>query len=659
MVESATVETGEAEHIGRNSVTVNATVTELDLGDLDASSTKLRFRYTEADDVDGNPYEESVWDWTRSDILEAEAIYPSAVRDGGSGGSATLDGLEPGTEYYYTAYVGGASGRYHGDIHSFRTAEATAMGIDRLGGLDPGDTVAFRLEWDGDPNDATLGLRDESGYEARTRIPVLPYVVPDFIVENVDIPSVAGTLEDVSGSFDVVNTGQPGDVRVTGPGVDVEETLGNGESLGVEFGIPTDEPGIRNLTFDIINEGAGETETLSRAIEVGAPDIGIAGVPSSVTGVLGESLDVPVVLENEGAGTGQYTLDVGGEEFVGVLDPGEVVEHVHTTSYETVDGDVVGVELVSGETETPEEADVSIGPGSVSASLVDVEAPAEVNVGEPYEVVTTVEADGDAPVDYTVFFEGQSEEGSLEPGETAEHAFQLTPDAPGSDVGLVELRNDSESLYETEVDVVTEVLPDPDPDPEPDPDPDPEPESEFVVVNRAVPSSVETGEAFDISLNIQNVGDGEGDVIVHIGDSAEHATLSANETTRLASTFSHSAPGERTYGIVLENDSTGRIDDTLTVTVTVEPDESDSPPTPTPPPAPEPDPIIVEPPDIDLPDYPDMPDYPDRPAPEPTPEPPRPPDEEYDGLLTYLDPLGVLGTTRQLPTVDGILGRDR
>jgi len=47
-----------------------------------------------------------------------------------------------------------------------------------------------------------------------------------------------------------------------------------------------------------------------------------------------------------------------------------------------------------------------------------------------------------------------------------------------------------------------------------------------------------------------------------------------------------------------------------------------------------------------------------QPEPEPEPEPEPPADSKYDGPLTYLDPLGIFGTTRQLPTPAELFGND-
>jgi hypothetical protein len=472
-----------------------------------------------------------------------------------------IEGLNPDGKYRYRAVLETKSGNIYGDTHEAQQFDDRILASDSVR-APRGEVNDMSLEWDSVSEDVWVHIRLPGSdleptvmHQAAKNIPLFPFLIPDFIVENINIDAAGTVAEGINVAFDVYNAGSQGAFSVTGPGVDTGGTLAQGERETIETTIQPDSPGIRTLEYEITNEQTGDVESFTKSVNIG-------------------SVEEAVI------------------------------------------------------------------------SLADVTAPEEVEVGESFDVVADVQSGGGKPVEYAVSFVGDEQGGTLDPNETASHTFPVTADNVGELTEPLTLTNETEGVVEEERDVVVDYF---EPDDgsggddggEDDDDGDEEADpADFAITSSDSPSSVVEGDRFDVSVTIENEGGQAGEAAISSGEKVQEMQLEPGESSTVSFTYQENVPGPRVYAVVVENVDDGVADDTVTEQVVVEPDVPDRVPDPEPP---EEGPIIIRP---DPPEY-EPPDY----------ELPQPGDgEPYDGPLTYLDPLGLFGTTRQIPTLNEVLG---
>ena len=211
---------------------------------------------------------------------------------------------------------------------------------------------------------------------------------------------------------------------------------------------------------------------------------------------------------------------------------GQEVEPDETVTFES--GDVEEVDL-SGE---------DIGLPEFAVSIDEDESALEVPPGENATVTATVTNEGGADDDAEIEFEvdGEVEDERTVPipaGESETLTFVWeTPDEEGEWNGTVSTQHDSESFT---ISAEEDAPPPPPPPPE---------EPQFTLTDLDVPDEVDEGSEFDVSVEVTNIGEAEGETTVQLRFAGETRAekvveLGPEESETISDTFlADVEPGE-------------------------------------------------------------------------------------------------------------------
>lgn len=417
-------------------------------------------------------------------------------------------------------------------------------------------------------------------------------------------PDLLDVGESLTLPVDVTNSGGKDgevDVSLTPDGGDTQTqtvTVPAGGSETVDF-TPTPPSPDNPLTYTV--NVAGEEQTVTARMEEVEPADFSLETPDSVTMDEPSVVEVEAVVEN----TGQ---EAGSTE-VSMLDASEVVE------------------LDGGEsTPVPLRTDITPSPGDVqeytvelsdgTSDTVGVEFPTDISDTSRPTAEIDVQNTGDVAGSMTLLLGGNivgSRE--VDAGETATFTVEPPLPDPGTE-SLYEVRvrpdDDNDSGDTEQFNMATDVLPTPEP-------------PSFNLVDVVAPDEARVGQSITVDAIVENTGGESGEVTVRSDGDIRQVTIDGGSqeivTLSLPSPFNQ---GFEDYEVSVGDQSER---------VNVDFRE-------------------VEP---DVPDAPELPETPEQPV---TPQPPsrgpgipaRPGDGDkpYDGIFTYLDPLGVLGTSEQI-----------
>ncbi len=285
-----------------------------------------------------------------------------------------------------------------------------------------------------------------------------------------------------------------------------------------------------------------------------------------------------VVQDSEVVFEGESNLAPGSEEFMDQLDfrveafgPDGFIQSADSVTFDgemwqatvsdldTFEPQDVNLVLETGQssTETTHE-DVPMVSPQAAFDISNLEHPEEVTVGESFEVSLDVEntgtQSGSTTIELSIGDISESQTVDLDVGESQTVTFEPTAFS-GGDYSVVVSETESGNELTGSITFNAEAEPD------------------FELSNLQAPSSVVTGNAMQVSVDVENVGDGAGitDLTLDVGGTTATNTvqLDAGASTTVTFTIVAPAPGDYTASVTESN--TGA---SVSADVTVNPEPS-------------------------------------------------------------------------------------
>lgn len=419
----------------------------------------------------------------------------------------------------------------------------------------------------------------------------------------------------------VRNVGETaGTARVDIDGRRQSVSLGIDEESTVTRTFSPSGVGSEARVVEVINERTGETtDTQAVEVEVVEPKrasfaLESTDVPSSVQ--VGGQYTLTALVRNTGDQRGAAEVSVGENTRSSTIAPGQTSQAQFTLTAQESEGRETRVVTVRNTDTGSVAAERSVGVGVEPEpqpffDLTGLDVPQEVQVGKEFVAEVSVANAGNADGPVTISHGDATQELTIPTDAEREVALTLSEPQPGPLAVEVAAENGATGVVDDTIveDIsVTEA-----------------PKPSFRIRRVDAPSFTTAGETYSISVLVGNTGDADGEAQVSVDDTTQTRSVPAGESVEPSFTQGASQPGVISHDISVTNGATGETQGEQTVGLEIQPE-----------PEPEPEPI---------------------PEPEPEPKPiPEPPEdgETYDGPLTYLDPLGLFGTTRQLPELDEV-----
>lgn len=451
----------------------------------------------------------------------------------------------------------------------------------------PGDSVEYTL---------TAGGAEQTVVAEMATQPRAAY--------NIALDSL-GTVqpgEPISIVGSVTNTGDAdGSDTVSVQGFDASEqvSLSPGETQDFDLDVTAPSAQGASETYTV-NVGEAEEGVTATVVQLSPADFGL-DVPPSVTMDEPSLVEVEATVTNEGEEAGSTEVSMLDDAEVVELDGGESTTVPLRTDITPLPGDVqeYTVELSDGTSDT-----------------VGVEFPTDIaDTGRPTAEID-VQNTGGVAGSMTLLLDGNIVDSrEVDAGETTTFTVEPPLPDPGTE-SLYEVRvrpDDDNASGDTEqFNMATDVLPEPEP-------------PSFNLVDVIAPDESRVGQYITVDAIVENTGGESGEVTVRSDGDIRQVTIDGGSqeivTLSLPSPFNQ---GFEDYEVSV-GDQTERVGVDFRE---VEPDVPDTP---------------------ELPETPEQPGIPEPPSRGPgVPARPGEGEQPYDGVFTYLDPLGVLGTSEQI-----------